>query len=111
MIETKLFELRDEATFIPIIASAMRSDEPREAWLLRRSGYAPNTTLILLTTLDGGRNAEYDPYAWGGRTFPNAHYYITREWPALKSGQVIDVRTILGETDAPCESEQGMELA
>lgn len=120
MIETKLFELRDAATFIPIIASRMvmlsRPDperlgdavaERREAWLLRRAGYAPDSEpLVLLTGADGGRRAEYDPYSHGGRTFPVAHEFIAHNWNALVSGEVIDVRVLLGETSASCESEE-----
>lgn len=105
-IETKLFELRDVATFIPIIASRMRADTLGEAWLLRRAGYSETLApLVLLTRLDGGGLAEYDPHAWGGRTYPVAHLYIAERWDELRSGDLIDVRALLGETDAPCRSE------
>jgi len=110
MIETKLFELRDHSTFIPIIASRMTSDDPHEAWLLRRAGYrwegegAP-PPLVLLTRVQGNYRAQYDPYSWTGRTYPVAHDHIARNWHELQSGAVVDVRFILGETPAPCESE------
>lgn len=105
MIETKLFELRDVGTFIPIIAMLMESGDEREAWLLRRAGYSRLSNLVLLTRLDGGA-AHYDPYDWSGRTYPAAHEYITANWTHLESGELIDVRVALGETKEPCETEQ-----
>lgn len=112
-IETKVFELRDKATFIPIIASLMKSDDERERWLLRRAGYSPigfpkgvpETYLVLISRLDGGES-QYDPYDWCGRTFPNAHKYIEENWSRLASGDLVDVQVILGEQSAPCESER-----
>jgi len=105
-IETKLFELRDSATFIPIVAMQMHSTDAREHWLLRRAGYSIGEPhLVLLTRLDGGI-AHYDVYDWGGRTFPAAHQYIADNWHTLQTGALIDVRVILGEAADPCESEQ-----
>jgi hypothetical protein len=107
MMETKLFELRDSSTFIPIIAIKMSSDHPREHYLLRRAGYSDTPPpLILVSRLSGGAT-QYDPYAWNDRrTFPVAHQYIEEHWDSLETGAVIDVRTILGETATPAESEQ-----
>ncbi len=118
-IETKLFELRDTGTFIPVIASRMRADrEPevqifgswkREHWLLRRAGYSDGEPfLVLLARLDGGGRAEYDPYAWASRTWTPAHDYIAAHWDALRSGDLIDSRVCLGEASAPCESEYSL---
>lgn len=111
MIETKLFELRDRATFIPIIASLMREQEAipenpepeitdAEAFLLRRAGYSPtdHPPLVLLARLDGGE-CHYDVYGWRNpRTWGRAHEFIIDHWTELQSGDVIDVEFILGET-------------
>ncbi len=120
MIESKVFELRDKATFIPILASRMASvcclasgitdvTEPRVQWLLRRAGYSLSPPyLILLTGLDGGQS-EYDPYSWGGsRTWAPAHQHIADHWEELESGDLIDARVILGEESEPCATEQGL---
>jgi hypothetical protein len=112
MIETKLFELRDEGTFIPAIASRMRSsltrdleDCTRERALLRRAGYSEDSEpLVLLTSANGGRS-HYDAYDWGSRTWTPAHLYIADNWDALKSGDLIDVRILLGESSTPCATE------
>jgi hypothetical protein len=64
-MKSKLFEIRDEATFIPAIAVEMTSDDPAEAWLLARAGYSINRKserLILFTRLEGGEKSKYDPY-------------------------------------------------
>ena len=105
-MEVKTLEIRDEGTFIAALAINMHSERDTERRLLRRCGYAldghPN---VLLTRLDGSGMATNDPYAWGGRTWPVAHDYIIRRWDELKSGAVVDVEFILGETTAPKPSE------
>ncbi len=125
MIESKVFELRDDATFIPIIASRMvpvacwasgiavdGTADSRVQWLLRRAGYSRGRPyLVLLTRLDGGIS-EYDPYSWGGnRTWVPAHQHIAEHWDELESGDLIDVRVLLGEESAPCESEYSIAAA
>ena len=87
-METKLFELRDEGTFIPIIATLMYSENEAEAYLLRRAGYSigpHDHWLVLLDRLEGGRS-DCDPrseHGGGKRTFPAAHEYIQHHWPEL----------------------------
>ncbi len=109
-METKLFELRDAGTFIPIIATLMTSSDPAEAYLLRRAGYSIDPTdewLVLLDRLDGGCSdyQAHSQHGGGPRTFPAAHRHIQDHWPELTSGQVIDVEYLLGERDTPKESE------
>lgn len=113
----KLFELRDSATFIPVFAfrtSAFGHElgcDPtdQERWLLRRSGFGPDSDCIVLGRLECSgvdRNCSYDPYSWqGARTFPVAHKYIAEHFDELPSGAVIDVQFILGETGAAKVSE------
>ena len=110
-METKLFELRDKGTFIPIIATLMTSSDPAEAYLLRCAGYSIGSNdewLVLLDRLDGGHSAyQADAQHGGGpRTFPAAHMHIQNNWPELTSGQVIDVEFLLGERDTLKESER-----
>jgi hypothetical protein len=109
MIETKLFELRDAATFIPVVA--MRMDpagkpEP-ERYLLRRAGYGYGTDIVLFTRVEGGDKAEHDCYSWAGRrTFAVAHQYIQLHWGELESGAVVDVEFLLGLRATPKLSER-----
>jgi hypothetical protein len=114
---TKLFELRDKATFIPVIAIQVISDAPltpQEYYLLSRAGYGPASDCVILIRAECAgidRNATYDPYSWGSaRTFPVAHLHIIKHWDELKSGDVIDVEFILGETTAPKTSERTTEF-
>ncbi len=109
----KLFEVRDRATCVPMLAVHLRNRTPEEYFLLRRAGYSAEQIggreedvepYIVLMKLDGVR-ANYDPYAWGDRTFTAAHRHIIEHWADLASGAVVDVRFILGETAAPCQSE------
>jgi len=113
-MKVKVLEIRDEGTFIPVLAVDMNpaygTDENHEAqrYLLRRCGYPcdgrPNIAITDLN-MDGGK-AWNDPHAWGGRTYPVAHEYIIEHWVDLRDGDVVDVSFILGETDKPKVSER-----
>ncbi len=102
-METKMFEIRDIGTFIPVVCVACESDNEQEAYLLRRSGF--RTRCIQLSSFIR-KQANYDCYDWGDRTYQVAHKYIEENWDNLERGQVIDVETILGETDKPKVSER-----
>lgn len=107
-MNVKLFEIRDHATFIPAIAIEMASHEINfaEHWLLRRAGYG-ETRCILLARADGGGPANYDPHCWPNRTMHGAHLLIEAEWDRLKSGDVVDARVGLGESETAVQSERG----
>jgi hypothetical protein len=100
-------ELRDEGTFIPLLAVDINPDNDSQRWLMRRVGYPcdgePN---IIITRLEGAGNASNDPYSWGGRTFTVAHDWIINNWHDLKDGDVVDVSFILGESKTPKISER-----
>jgi len=99
-LEVKVLEVRDRATFIPVLAVSMQPRNDGQRWLMRRVGYPcdgrPN---VLLTRLSGYGQATNDPYAWaeGVRTLPVAHNWIIDHWEELADGSVIDVEFILGE--------------
>ena len=113
-MEVKLLEVRDRATFIAVIAirAEFRSDEER--FLLRRAGYAieqidpvllHEEPYILFAPLDGGR-MEYDPFKQPNRTLSRAHFHAVSNWAELKSGDVVDVEFISGESKQPKQSER-----
>ena len=104
----KTLEIRDKGTFIPVIAVQTMAEDEAEEYLLARAGFRQSLCVILCRLECSGtdRNASYDPHAWGGRTYPVAHEYITNHFAELENGQVIDVEFILKETDAPKVSER-----
>jgi hypothetical protein len=110
-METKILEVRDAATFIPVLATAMKSDNPIEKWYLKRTGYPTDHPLIMIAPLYGGK-AEYGPYKWGEspRTLFIAHKYIEENWDCLETGDVVDVEWILGERGTPKVSERFGQL-
>jgi len=115
----KALEIRDIATFIPVLAVDMNpsvggpaiSQGTYEArrYLLRRCGHpcdgAPN---VIITRLDGSGPATNDPYFWPiqPRTFRVAHDYIIKHWGELRDGDVVDVEFILGEKPTVKASER-----
>lgn len=110
----KAFEIRDRGTFIPALAVKMVPEPSdgaqydRERYLLRRAGYGFADPIVLLCRMDADalvRQASYDPYAWGGRTFPVAHKHIIEHFDELESGAVVDVEFLLKETEQPKKSE------
>lgn len=106
MNRVKFFEVRDRHTFIPAIAiDCSLTGDASADYLLRRAGYGwPRC--ILLTGLQGGRPAHYDPHDWPNRTMGIAHQFIADHWDALEDSAVIDVEFIMGETDQPKTSER-----
>jgi hypothetical protein len=105
---TKIFEVRDRATFIPVFAMKMQPDNEGQRYLLRRAGYSchPDDPIVMLGYLGKG-SCNYDPYAWrGSRTMQVAHQYIQKNFNDLSNGDVIDVEFILYETSEPKESER-----
>jgi len=103
----KLFEVRDEGTHIGAFAFDATDSHAteQERYLLRRSGF-DGLSLVVFGYIDGTRKTEYDPECWGGRTMRAAHYHVMQHWHELKSGDVIDVEFVLGETTTRKESER-----
>ena len=109
MYQVKFLEIRDAGTLIPALAvylSRDRAGDPESHWLVGAAGYGEQGC-VLLTHLSGGKST-YDPYSWNDRTFSTAHHYIQDNWSKIEDGDLIDVRFILKEKDAPCESEKGL---
>ncbi len=107
-MNSKLFELRDRATFVPVLAVQLIPFTEQDYYLLRRSGYGLNEVKypVMLTGLSGGIDrATSDPYEWADRTRQVAHTFIAKHFDELESGQVIDVEFILGESKSPKQSE------
>lgn len=111
-MNTKLLEIRDAGTFIPVLAVSMVSDDPIEKYLLSRVGYGIKR-LILLTMLTANLS-EYSYLGWAGggygRTMTIAHQWITDHWDEINTGDVIDVEWILGESEQPKTPERLMLL-
>ncbi len=105
-MEVKMLEIRDRGTFVPALAVHLSSEEPRERYLLERAGFYGMSDMVLVTKLEEGTSS-FDPHQWQvrGRTMPRAHLYIQDHWGELKSGDVVDVEYILGETSQPKKSE------
>jgi len=109
-MEHKILEIRDRITYIPVLAIKMEPADETEFYYLRREGYidfAGKSSIIVMYRLDTGKSA-IAPYRWAtsSRTLSVAHEYIEKHFEELKSGDVVDVEYILGETDKSKTSER-----
>jgi hypothetical protein len=104
----KTFELRDNGTFIPVLAVKLEPGCEADRYLLARAGFGePQGVYVLMLGLDSGEGKfDCDPYGWGdNRTRFFAHKYIIRRFDEIESGSVVDVQFIIGETLQPKHSE------
>lgn len=106
-MKLKILEIRDRATFIPVIAIRMSSKDPTKRYYLKRLGFGEDYPLIELIRMDN-EDCSYAPCKWdcNTRTMIEAHKYIVKNWSNLNNGDVIDVEYILGETETPKVSER-----
>jgi hypothetical protein len=106
--EIKQIELRDRATFIPMLAVKVVA-EPGD-YVLHRGGWLNYSGGVYFFRVDcsPAHRVTYEPFDWGemNRTYRCAHEHINRHWEEIKSGDVVDVEFILGETDRPKQSEK-----
>lgn len=104
---TKMFEIRDAGTLIPVIATLMASPYEAEHFLIRRAGFNPESGHVFVGKIEtcGG---EYDPFKWpsSSRTMTIAHDYIQKNFNRLESGDVVDVEFIMGLRSTPKISER-----
>lgn len=106
-MKTKCLEIRDHATFIPVICLRPMPENEGQRYLLRRDGYSCDPEDMIVIMIDAQcRGAAYDPYDWQGRTHRTAHDYIRNHWDDLRDGDVVDVQFILGETAEKKVSER-----
>lgn len=121
-MQIKFLEIRDRMTFIPALAiapfagqdsSANRLDE-QESWLLGKVGYRlsdSDTGVVFLIKLGSGE-CKPDPYDWGNNhTMKSAHLWLSTNWDAFKSGDVLDCEFVRGEVPAPKISERLLRQA
>ena len=106
MLETKLFEVRDRCTYIPVMATKLVTNNIKEKYTLGRAGYSNQYPVIMLVRIEKPE-AHNDAYGWqNSRTMKEAHLYIAKNFDTLTSGDVVDVEFICGETDKPKISER-----
>jgi hypothetical protein len=112
-VEVKLFEIRDEGTFMPVMCIRLTSTTEEERYLLARAGYGVDymsqRQYIQMINLAGGSGHSCcDPYEWpgGATTLPEAHKHIIEHWDALETGDVVDVEYVNGRTSESKVSER-----
>lgn len=122
MIETKILELRDNGTFIPIITVLVCNERSgsQEDWLLGKCGWGPRQDgFYLFSAADDGSHFAIscgDPKFLHSQTFPvdrtftSAFAYVSSHWDEFETGDVVDVRVILKETTEPVATDREFEV-
>lgn len=110
-METKLFEVRDRGTFMPVICIKLQPGNEADRYLLAIAGYGltqkKQSEYILYGKVAGGNfMCSVTEHDYGFRSGPISHQHIQKHWDELTSGDVIDVEFILGETEAPKISQR-----
>ena len=104
-LDTKVLEVRDSGTHIPVIAIRMLAKNGVQAYYFRRLGFPADGSTIGVIKMDD-LDGNVDPYAWPNRTMANAHHWIYDHFDELADGDVVDVEFILGERAAKKVSER-----
>lgn len=104
-IETKVFEIRDKGTFIAAMAIKNLGVNAAQQFYFDSCGFPSDGSSITLMMLYD-QKATNDPYEWGGRTMPAAHWWVLEHFNEMKDGDVVDVQVILGETTEKKISER-----
>lgn len=111
-MKSKVLEVRDEGTHIPVAALLVMGEDPIEDYYIHyRCGYPHDLfPTVVLVDLGSGRGMG-DPAGWPSagyatRTLPVAHQYVADNFAHLKSGDVVDVQFILGETTVKKQPER-----
>ena len=112
MSTAKTFEVRDRGTTMPVLAVRLDPANEAERWNHAHTGYgrtaAEQAQHVICLRLSGGEGKfNCDPQGWANdaRTMPIAHQFIAANFDDLKTGAVIDVEFILGETPTAKVSE------
>jgi hypothetical protein len=106
-MEVKCLEIRDKATFCPVICIRPVPENDAQRYLLARDGYVIDEfSECVILIKPQCRGVSYDPYNWGDRTFKTAHSWIEEYWDDLEDGDVVDVEFILCETAEKKRSER-----
>ena len=97
-LDSKVLEVRDSATHIPVLAIRMLAKNGIQNYYIHdHLGYPKDGSCIAVVKLNDC-DGNCDPYAWtGSRTMGVAHHYIYDHFDELSDGDVVDVEYILGE--------------
>lgn len=108
---TKLFEVIDKETLIPVIAIKPIAMNEVENFLIARAGFSHDIRIqenyVILVHIRDNK-ATYNPYDWKGRTMVEAHKYIIKNFDILENCEVLDIEYIVGETKEKKSSERGI---
>lgn len=96
-MKAKLIEVRDAATYLPVIAVKLEPANEAERYMLRRAGFSAREDYVLYVPLHMAYMPTADPNTWSDRTNSNAHKLIALMFDQLEPGDLLDIEYELGE--------------
>lgn len=105
-MKSKMLEIRDSCTTIPVIAIKTIPENDDERRFYDRAGFGDCS--VVLINMAGGAKCESDCFNWrkdGTRTMFHAHQFIVANFDDIPNMSVIDIEFILNESEAPKKSE------
>lgn len=103
-METKILELRDRATFIPVVAIYLdyHNASEEERYLLGSTGWGGGPWLMLAKLIDFNFTDYYTSQVWMNR----AHDHIKENWHSIPNYAVVDMEFVRGESVAPKQPQR-----
>lgn len=109
-METKFFEVRANATCIPIVASRLKATNESEKWMLAHTGYGltieEQSQFILVTRLECDSPAVSTPHRESSPEMCIIHKYLMEHFDELTSGAVLDSDFIEGRRLTPRKTDR-----
>lgn len=112
-MKAKLIEVRDAATYMPVLAVQLDPANEAERYMLSRLGYGRTAekqrSFVLYLPMHYGYKPSDDPNTWDDRTNAVAHKTIVATFDQLNTGDVVDVEYELKERPTKKTSERLLE--
>lgn len=105
MIQSKIFELRDNKKIIPFLVLKLDKITEEEKYLFKKSGYyiSKLNEYLFIRTKENHIATENYLNEINQPLFQIAIEYITTNWDILNDSAVVDVNYISGKTNKPVE--------
>ncbi len=108
-METKILEVRDNCTTMPILAVRLIPGNGKDLALLSRTGYGQSveeqSKFVITVPLECPSHSTYAPSQEGSPWESEVHRDIIEHWDELEDGDVVDPAFYRGDRPSPLPSD------